>query len=690
METNNTIESNNSDNNEIKDNYDIGIFDPQGVNPNPLNGQPYSDQYKVLSKFWSSLPAYSHIKEIVETIKKNDIILATFGTGAGKTLVIPKACLHANNYKGRIIVTLPKKIITKKAAEFSAKTLDVQLGEQVGYQFRGDNLKSNKTVLLYSTDGSIISQIKSDPLLRSIDMVLIDEAHERKVQIDLLLYLLKNAIKLRKEQNMRPLKLIIMSATINEKIFADYYKDFSYSNISLSGKPNYPIETTYLESSLNIKSNEYLESGVNTILELTKKINSGNLPEGDILFFVCTVKECDETAELLGSKCPDSFTMGLYSGFEPELEQYISNPEKFKELNPNFVRRIFVSTNVAESSLTIDGIVYVVDSGLELSVKYNPEHKLNVMTKHFITKAQMAQRKGRAGRTKPGYCYKLYTPKEEESAIDFPDPEIKEIDLKNVCLSLMKIGSDITKSDYSVEQTLEMFTQFIEPPTQSYLVDGFDFSIGNGLISPQGQMTPIGRLVVDSRLDVMDGLAMLYAYNISSIAFKKVFKIISICSYIKSGPEDFFYEDVNPDTRTNILNRFKKTSSDSEHILLYQIYKFIESDPNESIFNLELFKQIEQVYSNQIDKITRIYEKANISIDVNKKDLDSNVICAFNYGYKANRAFRRGKEFKYQNQTCNLDRVVFDYSKYVSITFYSNVLVNGKFNIGICSPYLLE
>jgi pre-mRNA-splicing factor ATP-dependent RNA helicase DHX15/PRP43 len=111
-------------------------------------------------------------------------------TGSGKSVIGPKAALHAVDYKGRVVMTLPKKIITKKAAEFGAKTLDVQLGEQVGYQFRGDNLKSNKTVLLYSTDGSIISQIKSDPLLRSIDILIIDEAHERKVQIDLLLYLL--------------------------------------------------------------------------------------------------------------------------------------------------------------------------------------------------------------------------------------------------------------------------------------------------------------------------------------------------------------------------------------------------------------------------------------------------------------------------------------------------------------------
>jgi HrpA-like RNA helicase len=254
----------------------------------------------------------------------------------------------------------------------------------------------------------------------------------------------------------------------------------------------------------------------------------------------------------------------------------------------------------------------------------------------------------------------------------------------------MKIGSDISKSDFTVENTIEMFTQFIEPPKESYIIDGFDYSFGSGLISKEGLLTQIGKLIIDSRLDVMDGLTMLYAYNISSIAFKNVFKIISICSYLKSGLDDFFYNDINPDTKTNILNRFKKTSSSSEHILLYQIYKFIESDPNESIFNLELYKKIEQIYSNQIDKITRIYEKANILIDVIKKDLDHNIICAFNYGYKVNRAFRRGKEFKFNNITCNFNKAIFDYSTYSSIIFYSNILTNGKFNIRICSPYLLE
>ncbi len=305
----------------------------------------------------------------------------------------------------------------------------------------------------------------------------------------------------------------------------------------------------------------------------------------------------------------------------------------------------------------------------------------------------MPQRKGRAGRTKPGYCYKLYTPSQEENSIDFPLPEIKEVDLKNVCLSLMKIGSDISKTNFSVEQTIEMFMEFIEPPQESNITDGFDFALKSGLIEKIEEkfvLSQIGNLVIDSRLDVMDGMALLYAWNISSVIFKRVFKIICICSQIKSGPEDFFFEDINPETKTNILNRFKKHSANSDHILLYLIYRYIESVPNESIFNLELAKEIERIYENQIDKLTRLYDKYNIVLEVKKKDSDTNIICSFNYGYKSVRAFRRGSEFKFNGLTCNLDKSIFDFKSYSSLIFYTNVLVNGKFNIGICSPYLLD
>ena len=191
--------------------YDIGIFDPQGKNPNPFNNKPYSDTYKNLAKFWSNLPAYKMAKDVVETINKNDVILIISSTGSGKSVLIPKYCIHVNNYSGLIIMTLPKKLITKATADFAAKTLDVELGEYVGYQYRGETAKSKDTKLLYSTDGSIVAMLKSDATIKEVDILIIDEAHERKVQIDLLLYLVKNAIKLRKERNMKPLKLVIMS-----------------------------------------------------------------------------------------------------------------------------------------------------------------------------------------------------------------------------------------------------------------------------------------------------------------------------------------------------------------------------------------------------------------------------------------------------------------------------------------------
>lgn len=699
------------DNNKEDINYNIGIFDPDGKNNNPFNDKPYSDTYKNLSKFWSNLPAYSMAEIVVKSIIKNDVLLVISGTGSGKTVLVPKFCLHATNYKGRIIVTLPKKIITKKAAEFSAKTLDVELGEQVGYQFRGENLKSKKTNLLYSTDGSIISQIKKDPLLRRIDIVIIDEAHERKVQIDLLLYLIKNAIKMRKEKNMKPLKLIIMSATINEEMFKKYYSEFNYDSLFLSGTPNFPIESIYLESPLDIKTNKYLEEGQNIIKNIINKINinDSKFPDGDILFFVCTVLECEQISEKLSETLKDCFIMPLYSGFNPDLEQYISSPDKYKELNKKFKRRIFISTNVAESSLTIDGIVYVIDSGLEISVKFDPTKNINIMTKNFITKAQMTQRKGRAGRTKPGIAYHLYTPKEQEDTINFPEPEIRKIDIKNTCLSLLKLGNDINQlsksstiiqdnvlggPEFNIEDVINMFMNFIEPPGEPFITNGFDFAIKHNLIDFDMKLSKEGELVIESKLDIQDALTLLYAWNISLDIFQKVFKIICICSQLKSGINDLFYHDIDKKKRTKIIEEFKKDSLNSEHILLYKIYEKIEKNKSRGIFNYKLYDSIKHLYDKQYTKLEEVYKKYDIKIDIDSdtktNTIYKNIIYSFNYGYRGNRSFRRGNIFKYNEITCDTFKSAFNFNKYNSIIFYLNLHVNGRLNLMICSPYLLK
>ena len=698
-------------NDDFKDNYwNIGIFDPDGLNPNPLNDQPYSSQYKTLGKFWSNLPSYSMAKQIVETILTNDVILIKSATGSGKSVLIPKLALHSVDYKRRVIMTLPKKIITKKAAEFGAKTLDVELGEQVGYQFRGESNKSTRTILTYTTDGSVIAMLKSDPMLKSVDIVIIDEAHERKVNIDLLLYMLKNSINLRKKKNLKPLKLIIMSATINEAIFKSYYRDFRFESLELTGIPNHPIKSIYLESELDLKTSQYLERGQEIIGQIISNVNDLNpdYVEGDILFFVCTVSECDDLAVKLEELYPDCFTMGLYSGFDTELELYISDPLKYRELNPKYKRRIFISTNVAESSLTIDGIVYVIDSGLELGVKFDPTTDINRMTKGFVTQSQMTQRRGRAGRTKPGVCYHLYTPQQYERTIKFPEPEIKCIDLKNTCLSLMKMCGDITLTSMrggkkklltdnkscDMENTIEMFLHFIEPPGEKFITNGFDFAITGGLIGGDNKLSQLGQLIVETRLDVMDGLSLIWAWNVSSLVFKAVFKIISVCSFLKSGIDNLFYEDIKKEVKNKIITKLFAKSDNSEHVLLYNLYKYIDEDKNSGIFNLELIDSIQTAYSRQIEKLENIYSRYNIKLpEVKKKDFNTNIINSFGYGYKSNRAFKSSQGYKFNGALVDLNKSLIkhgDKDKVNSVIFYSNLYWYGKLNLVICSPYLLN
>ena len=242
---------------------------------------------------------FQHIlmQKIIKEIKDNQIILITSGTGSGKTVLLPKFCLHALDYKGKIAITLPKQIIAKSAAEFSALTLDVELGNQVGYQFKGSDkkFKSNNTNLLYATDGTIVARLLNDPLLKDFDAVIIDEAHERKVQIDFLIYLLREVIKKRPE-----FKLIIMSATVNVDIFKKYFNKYKFKHIDFGSKTNYPIKSIFLKKNLNNQG--YIEKGFEIINKIIKEDDVSKEGAHDILFFVTSVAETIKVCDLLNLK----------------------------------------------------------------------------------------------------------------------------------------------------------------------------------------------------------------------------------------------------------------------------------------------------------------------------------------------------------------------------------------------------
>lgn len=493
----------------------IGILDPDGSNPNPLNNEIYSDKYKELSAKWREFPAYEKADEIINTIKKNQVILVTSGTGSGKTVLVPKFCLHALDYKAKIAVTLPKQMIAKSAAEFAAATLDVELGKDVGYQYRGSNKnhRSDSNKLLYATDGTIVARLMSDPLLKDFDVVIIDEAHERKVQIDFLLYLLRNVIKDRPE-----FKLIIMSATINVDIFKKYYSDYSFSYVDIGGKTNYPIESIFLDK--NISVNEYVETGIQTIRKIID-----NSEDGDILFFVTSISETMDVCEKLediGQYCVE-----VYSGMDENKKKIAQEKELYKEISGKG-RKIVIATNVAESSLTIDGIKYVIDAGLELFSCYDPNIRANVLEKQFITHAQAKQRMGRAGRTGPGICYHLYTKKTFDTDMKrFPEPNIRTSNLYAEFINLLTLDS-VGNTD-NLEK---MLNDFIEPPNEEYVNESLNILRELGLVKNK-VLTSLGKIVSELRMDPMEALSIYCAYHMNCI--KEVIAIISMINTTKGN-----------------------------------------------------------------------------------------------------------------------------------------------------------
>ena len=650
-----SIDSNSSD--LVIDNKNIGILDPFGINNNPINGEPFSDNYKRLAKVWSAFPAYQDVEIIINTIKDNQVTLIISGTGSGKTVLLPKYLLHVFDYKKKIAVTLPKQIIAKSAAEFAAECLDVKLGKDVGYKYKGSDKRgyNKNNLLLYATDGTIVAKLLNDPLLLEFDGVIVDEAHERKVQIDFLLYLLRNTVI-----NRPDFKLIIMSATINEHIFKDYFSKTKFKLINIGAKTNYPIESIYIKDPIN--QNQFLDKGyeiIKNIIENDDNNNNNNFK--DILFFVTSSNEAKQLCERVLKDDLDAYCIEVYSGMNLEKQEIAQSIDLYKK-HSGKNRKLVIATNVAESSLTIDGICYVIDSGFEIISYFDPIKQAKVLEKKLITQAQAKQRMGRTGRTGPGICYHLYTKNQfENEMMKFPEPTIRTSNIYDECLQLLALPTVQT-----VKELQKLLNELIEPPKEQYVKLAIDILteldlIKNNTISELGKI--VGSIQGDPHviLSILMGKIYNCGYELAAIfaltdAMKENISELFIVPQSNNNNSNNNNNNNNNDMQRwrALMNKFKDSQrnlahSDGDHLSLLKIFtKYREMKHNKNEQKIGEFCYKYFIKKSVLDKAYIYYRKLKDSTskdikipfekntDIVSRSLEDRILYCINFGFKNN------------------------------------------------------
>jgi pre-mRNA-splicing factor ATP-dependent RNA helicase DHX15/PRP43 len=423
-------------------------------------------------------------------------------------------------------------------------------------------------------------------------MVIIDEAHERKIQIDFLLYLLKKVLDKRPK-----FKLIIMSATIDSTLFSRYFSGYKYAEINVGGKTNFPIESKF--STEKADQDSYVERGIKVINEIEQKYkpNKDSKVE-DILFFVCSKNETEDVKEQLKVLYPNYEIISVYSGISAEQQNKIQNKEKND-------RRILISTNVAESSLTVDGIKFVIDSGFEIFSYDEAKTGAKVIDKQLITKAQAMQRMGRAGRTQPGICYHLYTNDEFNNFMKkFPEPSIRTTDITSECLKLLQESSIKT-----VSSLRKILSEFIEPPKDEYIEMAINNLKEYGTLKDcesECTLNKYGEILGALQLELNQGLTMLMAYKLNVL--NEVFNIHLLMNEIKFNLDDLF---IIPEENPSLYQKLKKakekiTSKYGDLITLYNIinkYRSYEKESSKADFCYKYF-----IKKNILDKVNESYK----------------------------------------------------------------------------------
>lgn len=432
------------------------------------------------------LPVSQQKDDLAAAVRDNQVVIVAGETGSGKTTQLPKICMELGyGVLGTIGHTQPRRLAARTVAERVAEELDTPLGEAVGYKIRFTDRSSDDTRVKLMTDGILLAEIQQDRMLRQYDTLIIDEAHERSLNIDFLLGYVKQLLPRRPE-----LKVIITSATIDPERFSRHFGDAPI--VEVSGR-TYPVEVRYRpvseeETDGKDSDRDQTQAICDAVAEL-----QGEGP-GDILVFLSGEREIRDTAEALRKqKFPETEILPLFAR--------LSSAEQQRVFTPHEGRRVVLSTNVAETSLTVPGIRYVVDPGTARISRYSYRTKVQRLPIESVSQASANQRKGRCGRVAEGICIRLYSEEDFLSRPEFTDPEILRTNLASVILQMASLGLG----------DIEAFP-FVDGPDRRQVKDGINLLHELGALEPQQRdarngLTRVGRnlaqLPVDPRLGRM-------------------------------------------------------------------------------------------------------------------------------------------------------------------------------------------
>src|SRR5665213_495603 len=435
--------------------------------------------------FPMDLPVVEKRGEIARAIEANQTIILCGETGSGKTTQLPKICLElGRGVAGMIGHTQPRRIAARTVAQRIAHELGGDVGHAVGYKVRFSDHVSPNSYIKLMTDGILLAETQGDRVLDAYDTLIIDEAHERSLNIDFLLGYVKQLLPRRPE-----LKLIITSATIDPQRFSRHFEDAPI--VEVSGR-TFGVETRYRPLAAQTDDEEDREM-IPSILEAVNELWRAG--PGDVLIFLAGERVVRETGEELRKHHPPGVdVLPLYAR--------LGTQEQNRIFQPHGRPRIVLATNVAETSLTVPGIKYVVDPGYARISRYSPRTKVQRLPIERISRASADQRKGRCGRVSEGICIRLYSQEDFDSRPQFTDPEILRTNLASVILQMKALNLG----------TIEQFP-FVEPPDQRLIRDGYATLHEIGAIDAEYQLTNIGRALAKLPIDPRIGRMVLAAVD---------------------------------------------------------------------------------------------------------------------------------------------------------------------------------